>query len=70
MVLAATAGQLALLDLVAIAVHTTSMLVVMAAIALVVYQKVGLKILRSAWINLDRIWAGALVITGVVTVLL
>jgi hypothetical protein len=70
LVLSATAGRLALLDLFAIAVHTTSMLLVMAAIALVVYQKVGLKILRSAWINLDRIWAGALVLTGVVTVLL
>jgi hypothetical protein len=69
-VLAATAGKLALLDLVAIAVHTISMLVVMAVIALVVYQKVGLKILRSAWINLDRIWAGTLVVTGVVTILI
>lgn len=69
-VLAASTGQLALVDLLAIAVHTVSMLLVMAAIALVVYQKVGLKILRSAWINLDRIWAGALVLTGAVTVLL
>ena len=41
-----------------------------AAIALVVYQKIGLNILRSAWINLDRIWAGALVLTGAVTILL
>lgn len=70
LVLSATAGRLALLDLVAIAVHTVSMLLVMAAVALVVYQKIGLKILRSAWINLDRIWALALVVTGAVTVLL
>jgi hypothetical protein len=70
LVLSATAGQLAFVDILAIAVHTAAMLAVMAAIALVVYQKVGLKILRSAWINLDRIWAGALVATGAVTILL
>jgi hypothetical protein len=63
------ASQLVLLDLAAILVHSLAMLAVMAAIALVVYQKVGLKILRSAWINLDRIWAGALVLTGAVTLL-
>ena len=68
--LAASTGQLALIDLLAITVHTVSMLLVMAAIALVVYQKIGLRILRSAWINLDRIWAGALVVTGAVTILL
>ena len=50
------------------AVHTAAMFLVMAAIALVVYEKVGLKILRSAWINIDRIWAVALILTGVVTV--
>lgn len=70
LVLSASAGQLAFVDLIAIAVHTVAMLAVMAAIALIVYQKVGLKILRSAWINLDRIWAGALVATGAVTILL
>ncbi|MCC7369876.1 MAG: hypothetical protein IT306_15720 [Chloroflexi bacterium] len=62
--------QLAIVDLAAIGVHTLSMLVVMAALAIVVYQRVGLKILRSAWLNLDRIWAIALVITGAVTIVL
>jgi hypothetical protein len=50
-------------------VHTGAMVVVMGAIAIVVYDYVGLAILRSAWINLDTIWAGALVAAGVVSLL-
>jgi hypothetical protein len=40
------------------------MLIVAGAIALVVYQKVGVEVLRRAWINLDLIWVGALAVTG------
>ena len=47
--------------------HTASMLVVMGAVAVLVYQYVGLAILRSAWINLDTIWAGALVAAGLLS---
>jgi hypothetical protein len=47
--------------------HTGAMVVVMGAIAIVVYEKVGLAILRSAWINLDTIWAGALVAAGLIS---
>jgi hypothetical protein len=68
--LAARVGSFALVDLLAVAVHTLAMFLVMAAIALVVYEKVGLKILRSAWINLDRVWAITLVLTGLVTLIL
>jgi hypothetical protein len=50
--------------------HTGAMLVVMGSVALIVYQWVGLKILRSAWINLDTIWAGALVAAGVLSIVL
>ena len=53
-----------------VAVHTVAMFLVMGAIALVVYEKVGLKILRSAWINLDRLWAGTLIVTGLVSFVL
>ena len=42
----------------------------MAAIAVVVYEKVGLAILRRAWFNLDVVWAIALVITGALTLVL
>ena len=48
-------------------VHTSAMLVVMGTIAIVVYEKVGLAILRSAWINLDLIWAGALIAAGLLS---
>jgi hypothetical protein len=49
-------------------VHTVAMVAVAGTIALLVYEIVGLRILRSAWINLDRIWAYALVVAGVATV--
>jgi hypothetical protein len=45
-------------------VHTTAMLLVSGAIALVVYYKLGLSLLRRAWFNLDWLWAFALVISG------
>jgi hypothetical protein len=53
----------------AITVHVGAMLVVMAAVALVVYEKAGLTFLRRAWINSDQFWATAFVIAGVVTFL-
>ena len=45
-------------------VHTGAMLLVMGTAAIAVYEWIGLKILRSAWINLDAIWAGALIAAG------
>jgi len=45
-------------------VHTSAMLLVMGTVAFAVYEWIGLKILRSAWINLDAIWAGALIAAG------
>jgi hypothetical protein len=54
-------------DLLAIAVHTGAMFIVMAAIALLVHDLVGLACLRRAWINLDRVWAGSLVAVGLLT---
>jgi hypothetical protein len=39
-------------------------------VALIVYEWVGLKILRSAWINLDSIWAGALVAAGILSLMI
>jgi hypothetical protein len=42
----------------------------MGAVALIVYQWVGLKILRSAWINLDTIWAAALIAAGLLSLVI
>ena len=46
-------------------VHGAAMLIVAASVALLVYQIFGLRILRTAWINLDRIWAIAFLLAGV-----
>jgi hypothetical protein len=51
-------------------VHTAGYLLVTGLIAVIVYEKVGLRFLRTAWLNLDLIWAAALVITGVATLML
>lgn len=51
----------------AVGLHTAAMFLVMALIAVVVYEKLGLAILRRAWLNLDRIWALALIGVGCLT---
>ena len=53
----------------AVAVHTGAMLAVTALAAIAVYETIGVGILRSAWINLDRLWAGALLVGAVATLL-
>jgi hypothetical protein len=50
--------------------HTAAYLLATGLVAVIVYEKVGLRMLRSAWLNLDRIWAGALIVTGLLTPLL
>jgi len=60
----------ALADVGAVGVHTLSMFLVMAAIALIVYDRLGLMILKRTWFNVDLIWAGALMIAGLVTLIL
>jgi hypothetical protein len=34
-------------------------------VAVVVYEKLGLALLRRAWFNLDLLWAVALLLAGV-----
>jgi hypothetical protein len=51
--------------LAAVVVHTLGHLLVAAALALLVYEKLGLSLLRSAWLNLDLVWGIALVLCGV-----
>jgi hypothetical protein len=47
-------------------VHSAGYLVVTALAAWIVYRFVGVAMLRRAWINLDLVWAVALVVTGIV----
>lgn len=56
------------LALAAVFLHTLAMWVTMTIAALIVYVEVGVGILRSAWINVDRIWMAALFATGLLTV--
>lgn len=51
-------------------VHTLAMFVVAGTIAVIVYEVVGLAILRRAWFNLDRVWAAALIGAGAATLLI
>jgi hypothetical protein len=50
--------------LAAVSLHSVAMLTVAGVIAVVVYQKVGVEVLRRAWVNLDLIWVSALVVVG------
>jgi hypothetical protein len=54
---------------VGIALHLLAMVAVMSAVALLVYAKVGVEVLRRAWVNTDALWAGAFVLAGVITLL-
>jgi hypothetical protein len=62
---AATGGWLGV-SLAAVSVHTGAMLAVTGAVAVVVYEWVGLAFLRRGWINLDLLWTLALVATGLI----
>jgi hypothetical protein len=48
-------------------VHTAGYLMVTGLLALIIYDRVGVRFLRRAWVNFDLIWAAALVIAGVAT---
>ncbi|HEX6024905.1 MAG TPA: hypothetical protein VFZ00_23140 [Solirubrobacter sp.] len=53
----------------AVALHTAAYFAVMVLAAWIVYRRLGLSLLRTAWFNMDWLWAGALVLTGVVVLL-
>jgi hypothetical protein len=57
------------LALAATAIHAVGYLLVSALAAAVVYEKLGLRFLRTGWLNLDLLWALALIATGGVTLL-
>lgn len=65
-----TATGSASIVLAAVAVHTFAMLAVTGLVAVLVYEWIGLAILRSAWINIDLIWTAALAVTGLLLIVL
>lgn len=64
-----TVGGSLLVSLAAVAVHTLALLLVTGAIALLVYEWVGVGFLRRGWINLDLLWTGALLAMGAILLL-
>ncbi len=66
---AATSARVPWVGALALSLHTLAYLVVLAFAAWMVYRKLGLALLRTAWFNLDWLWAGALVATGAVVLL-
>ena len=49
----------------AVVIHTLGYLVITALVAIVVYENLGVAVLRHAWFNIDLLWMLALMITGV-----
>jgi hypothetical protein len=47
--------------------HAIGYLLVTAVVSLLVFEKLGVGMLRKAWFNLDLIWAVALIGTGILT---
>jgi hypothetical protein len=64
------AGAAPSANLAAVGLHTAAMFLVMAVVAVVVYEKLGLAILRRVWLNLDLLWAAALIVAGALTLAL
>jgi hypothetical protein len=54
-------------DVAAVMLHTAAMLVTMAVVAVLVYDRLGVLILRRAWVNVDALWAVAVITAGLVT---
>jgi hypothetical protein len=48
-------------------VHTVGYLLMTGIIAVIVYERLGLRLLGRAWFNVDRLWAGALIATASLT---
>ena len=56
--------------LAAVSLHMLTMLGLTGLVAVLVYDWIGLDILRRAWINVDLIWTSALAATGLLLIIL
>lgn len=52
-----------------VGIHTLAMVATTAMVAALVYERLGLAILRHAWLNVDLIWTFALIATGALLLL-
>ena len=55
-----------LIGLMVILVHTLGYLLIMGMVAVLVYEKLGLRLLRTTWFNIDLLWAFALILSGII----
>ena len=60
-------GAVLLTSALGLLLHVGAMIAVMGFVALLVYDRFGVSILRKAWINLDGVWAAAFIVAGVLT---
>jgi hypothetical protein len=51
----------------ALSLHVATMILVMGVVAVVVYERLGVAILRQAWLNTEWLWAGAFILAGLIT---
>jgi hypothetical protein len=68
--MAQTLGGPLYVSIAAVALHTLATLVVSGTIAVLVYEWLGLEVLRRGWINFDILWSIALVGTGLLLIFL
>jgi hypothetical protein len=60
-------SELSLQAVAAASLHVAAMLIVMGVVSVVVYEKVGLSVLRRGWFNMDLGWSLVLIAGGAVT---
>lgn len=65
----AEGGESLLIPLAAVGLHTAALLATTGLVALAVHEWVGLTVLRRGWINFDRLWTGALALTGLLMII-
>jgi hypothetical protein len=54
-------------DGVGLALHVAAMVLVMGVVAVLVYDRLGVAVLRKAWLNTDQLWAAAFIIAAAIT---
>jgi hypothetical protein len=62
-----TSGPGAEAAVMATVVHTIGYLTAACLLAFLVYEYLGVSVIKRWWVNLDRIWAATLIVTGVLT---
>jgi hypothetical protein len=60
-------GEISLTAAAAATLHVAAMLLVMGVVAVIIYERVGLGILRRGWFNLDLGWSFVLIGSGAIT---